>query len=75
MRKVTVMLPEDLIARAQRYTGEGLTPTLRAALENLAVKQVYKDILDMQGKVKFGLTDKDIREGREDKVRPLLRKR
>ena len=39
MQKVTVMLPRELIERAKRVTGLGLTPILRRGLEAVAATQ------------------------------------
>jgi hypothetical protein len=39
MRKVTVMLPSDLIEQAIRASGMGLTPTLR---RRLAVRALWR---------------------------------
>jgi len=53
MRKVTVMLPKDLLDRAVKASGEGITPTIRKGLENIARTEAYERILRMRGKVKF----------------------
>jgi hypothetical protein len=36
MRKITVEVPEDMLAIAQQQTGAGVTETVRAGLKNLA---------------------------------------
>jgi len=36
-RKVTVELPEDLLQKAQRSTGKGITATIRQGLELVVV--------------------------------------
>ena len=37
MRKVTVMLPKELVERATKATGVGLTPTIRQGLESVVL--------------------------------------
>ena len=54
-RKVTVMLPEKLLARALKASGEGITPTLRKGLELVAAKTTYKRLLDLKGKFDLGI--------------------
>ena len=61
MKKVTVMLPEDLLRRAQRATRDGITPTLRKGLERLATDEVYEQLRKLRGKVKFGMTWQELR--------------
>jgi hypothetical protein len=36
LKKVTVMLPADLLERATMATGKGITPTIREGLEAMA---------------------------------------
>lgn len=61
MKKVTVLLPEDLLIRAQRTTRAGITPTLRKGLERLATDNVYENLRKLRGKVKFGMTWQEMR--------------
>lgn len=63
-RKVTVMLPEELLVRALKASGEGITPTLRKGLELVAAKDTYQRLLKLKGKfdLKF---DRD--ESRKDR--------
>ncbi len=62
-KKVTVMLPEDLLERALRASGEGITPTLRRGLELIAAKDAYKGLLRLKGKVDLKI---DLDELRRD---------
>jgi hypothetical protein len=55
MRKITVEVPEDLLASAQAYTGEGVTETVREALELLRQREVQNRARQLRGKVKFGV--------------------
>lgn len=64
-RKITVMLPEDLIERALKASGEGLTPTLRKGLELIAAKDAYKGLLKLKGKFDLGLDLDQVKKDRE----------
>ncbi len=63
MRKITVEVPEDLLASAQAATGEGVTETVREALELLHQRQVQNRARQFRGKIKFGV---DLMKLRED---------
>lgn len=62
-RKITVMLPQDLIQRALEASGEGITPTLRKGLELVATRSVYDRLLKLKGKVDLKI---DLDEFRKD---------
>lgn len=61
MKKLTILVPEDLLERAKRATKSGATPTVRKGLELVAARDVYDRLLAMRGKVKFGLTWQELR--------------
>src|ERR1041384_4420186 len=63
MRKVTVMLPKDLVDRATRASGLGVTPTIRKGLQAIAASDAYERILRRRGKVRFTI---DVDELRRD---------
>lgn len=63
-KKVTVMLPEDLLDRALKASGEGITPTLRKGLELVAAKDTYQALLKLKGKLDLKL---DLNESRKDR--------
>ena len=62
--KVTVELPADLLERAQKSTGEGITGTIRRGLELVAAARAQGQLRALRGKVKFSL---DIAASRSDK--------
>jgi hypothetical protein len=62
-RKITVMLPIDLVERAQKASGESLTETIRRGLEIVAAKHAYKTLLALKGKFDLGI---DLNELRDD---------
>ena len=62
MRKVTVLLPQDLVKRATSATGKGLTPTIRQGLEAVARASAYEGLRRLRGKVKFSINVDELRE-------------
>lgn len=63
-RRVTVEVPENLLRKAQRSTGKGITATIRQGLELLAAAQSFDEVRRMRGKVRFSI---DLDEMREDR--------
>jgi hypothetical protein len=63
-KKITVMLPQDLLARALKASGEGITPTLRKGLELVAAKDAYKGLLKLKGKFDLKI---DLDKSRKDR--------
>lgn len=59
------MLPEDLVERAMKASGEGLTPTLRKGLELIAARQTYNSLLNLKGKFDLKIDLDKMREDRE----------
>ncbi len=55
LRKITVQVPADDLAKAQELTGEGVTETVRAALKKLAQARAQRELLKYRGKVKFSM--------------------
>lgn len=63
-RKITVEISADLIERALRATGEGVTATVRQGLEMVAAGRAYDDIKALRGKVRLSLDLERLREDR-----------
>lgn len=61
-KKITVNLPTELLNKAKKSTGEGITETLRIGLELLAASSFYDKALAKKGKIKFGISLKELRE-------------
>ena len=55
MRKITVEVDEGDLEAAQKYTGEGISETVRAALRKLRSTQAQREALRLKGKIKFGV--------------------
>ncbi|WP_339933654.1 hypothetical protein [uncultured Brevundimonas sp.] len=66
VRKITAILPADLLDAAQSATGAGVTETLRQGLESLKRRAFGRKLLELQGTIDFSGFDLD--ELREDKV-------
>lgn len=65
MRKITVEVPEDTLAMAQEFTGEGVTETVRSALKKLASIRAQQELRKLRGTFKFSLDLDVLREDRE----------
>jgi hypothetical protein len=63
MRKITVEIPDELIASVQAEAGMGLTETVREALEQMRQRQVQNRARTLRGKIKFSV---DLMKLRED---------
>jgi hypothetical protein len=62
--KVTVVLPDELLERAQGATGEGVTATIRRGLELVAAGRTYAELRRLRGKVRFSIDVESLREDR-----------
>jgi len=61
MRKLTILIPEKLLAKARRVSKSGITPTVRKGLELLAAQEAYERLLKMRGKGGFSMTWQELR--------------
>ena len=55
-RKITIEVPAELLEKAQRASGAGVTQTVRAGLELVAASQTYARLRQLRGKVRFSRT-------------------
>jgi hypothetical protein len=62
LKKLTLQVPNDLLARATQATGEGITPTIQRGLELVVASEAYRDLRSLKGKVKLGLDLKELRQ-------------
>lgn len=65
VQKITVNVPEDVLADAQAVTGEGITQTVREGLERIARSRVYKKMGELHGGCDIDLDIDALREDRE----------
>jgi len=63
-RKVTVELPPDLLEKAQRASGAGITQTIRIGLQLVAASRVYNRLRQFRGKVRFSKTAAELKDDR-----------
>lgn len=62
LKKLTVEVPADLLARATTASGEGVTPTVRRGLELVAAGGAYGRLRQFRGKVKFSVKLSELRQ-------------
>jgi hypothetical protein len=63
-RKITVHVPEDLLERAQKSSGQGITETVRQGLRLVAAGETFRQVAKLRGQVKFSLDLSRLREDR-----------
>ncbi len=63
-RKITVEVPGDLLERAQRAGGTGITETVRTGLQLVAASHTYARLRQLRGKVKFSRTLAELKADR-----------
>jgi len=63
-RKITVEVPSDLLQKAQRASGTGITRTVRTGLRLVAASRTYARLRQLRGKVRFTRTLADLKADR-----------
>jgi hypothetical protein len=63
-RKVTVEIPRDLLDKAQKASGTGITQTVRMGLQLVAASRTYARLRQFRGKVRFARTFADLKADR-----------
>jgi hypothetical protein len=53
MRKISVVVPTELLEKAQSVSGVGVAATVRAGLRLVAEAQTYTSLRNLRGKVGF----------------------
>ena len=66
MRKITIILPKDLIKKAQKATGKNLTSTVKQGLKILSANQAYEALLKLEGKLKLDVDLDELRKDRDE---------
>jgi hypothetical protein len=64
VQKVTVHVDSELLRKARKRTGKGVTATVREGLALLAASEAYERLQALRGKVTFSI---DVQELREDR--------
>ena len=52
-RKITVEVPPELLEKAQRASGAGITQTIRIGLQLVAASRTYARLRGLRGKARF----------------------
>ena len=63
-RKITVEVPPDLLERAQRASGAGITETVRTGLRLVAASETYARLRQLRGRVRFSRTLAELKADR-----------
>lgn len=63
-RKITVEVPPELLDKAQRATGSGITETVRTGLQLVAASQAYARLRQLRGRVRFTRTSAELKADR-----------
>ncbi|HEU5458641.1 MAG TPA: hypothetical protein VFU68_08480 [Terracidiphilus sp.] len=63
-RKITVEIPAELLSKAQKASGTGITQTIRAGLELVAAGKAYEHLLHLQGRVRFSKSLEELKADR-----------
>jgi hypothetical protein len=63
-RKITVGVPPELLKKAQRASGSGVTQTVRLGLQLVAASQAYARLRQLRGKVQFTRTLAELKADR-----------
>jgi hypothetical protein len=64
VQKITVGIPADLLARAQRASGAGITETVRTGLQLVAASEAYARLRKLRGSVRFSRTAAELKNDR-----------
>ena len=56
VQKITVAIPRELLDKAQKASGTGITQTVRTGLQLVAASRTYAHLRQFRGKVHFART-------------------
>jgi hypothetical protein len=63
-RKITVEVPVELLKKARRAGGTGITETVRSGLQLVAASRTYARLRQFRGKVRFTRTSAELKADR-----------
>lgn len=63
-RKITIEIPTELLKKAQRASGTGITQTVRTGLQLVAASETYARLRQFRGKVRFSRTWQELKDDR-----------
>jgi hypothetical protein len=64
VRKITVEIPEELLDKARKASGAGITQTVRTGLQLVAASHAYARLRQLRGKVRFANTATELKADR-----------
>ncbi|MGP0070680.1 MAG: hypothetical protein ACLPWF_01935 [Bryobacteraceae bacterium] len=64
VKKVTIEVPEELLEKAQRATGSGITQTVRTGLQLVAASQAYAQLRQARGSFRFSRPLAELKDDR-----------
>ncbi len=64
VRKITIEIPEELLGKAQRASGAGITQTVRTGLQLVAASEAYAQLRRLRGKIRFSRTLAELKADR-----------
>ena len=64
VRKITVEIPGELLDKAQKASGAGITQTVRTGLQLVAASHAYARLRQLRGKVRFAHTATELKADR-----------
>ncbi len=64
VRKITVEVPPELLEKAQRASGNGITQTVRTGLQLVEASHAYARLRQLRGKVHFTRTLAELKSDR-----------
>ncbi len=67
LKKVTLFLPQDLIQKAKKSTGEGITQTVRKGLQLVASQSAFEGVRKLRGKIDLKLDLDSLRKDKKKK--------
>jgi hypothetical protein len=63
-RKITVEVQPELLEKAQRAIGAGITETVRTGLKLVAATQTYARLRQLRGRVRFSRSPAELKADR-----------
>jgi hypothetical protein len=63
-RKITIEVPPELLEKAQKASGTGVTQTVRTGLQLVAASETYVRLRQLRGKVRFSKTLAELKSDR-----------
>lgn len=63
-RKITIEVPPELLEKAQKASGSGVTQTVRTGLQLVAASETYARLRQLRGKVRFSKTLAELKSDR-----------